>query len=67
MTKIFKEYFVYSGLPSNIGYSYNFGSLLGIVLAFQIISGIFLAMFYTANTELSFFLVENIMRNIKLG
>lgn len=67
MIKLFSKYFIYSGLPSNLSYNWNFGSLLGIVLLLQIISGISLGMHYTANIDLSFMLMENIMRNVKLG
>lgn len=67
MLKIFNKYFIYSGLPNNISYTWNFGSLLGIVLGLQIISGICLGMHYCANIELSFIIMENIMRNVKNG
>lgn len=67
MWKIFNEYFIYSGLPSNISYAWNFGSLLGIVLIIQIISGVILGMHYCANIELSFIVIENIMRNVRNG
>lgn len=40
--------------PSNISAWWNFGSLLGLCLGIQIITGIFLAMHYTANIELAF-------------
>jgi len=33
----------------------------------QVASGIFLSFYYNSNTELAFFSVENIMRNIKYG
>jgi ubiquinol-cytochrome c reductase cytochrome b subunit len=67
MYKLFSEYFIYSGLPSNISYAWNFGSLLGIVLGLQIVSGVFLGMHYAANIDLSFILMENIMRNVQYG
>lgn len=67
MYKLFSEYFIYSGLPSNISYAWNFGSLLGVVLVLQIATGVFLGMHYAANVDLSFVLMENIMRNVQYG
>lgn len=67
MLAIFKSYFVYSGLPSNITINYNYGSILGIILGMQIITGISLGMYYTGHIDLAFFSVENIMRNIQYG
>jgi ubiquinol-cytochrome c reductase cytochrome b subunit len=67
MINIAKSFFVYSGLPSNITINYNYGSILGIILAIQIITGITLGMHYTGNIEYAFLSVENIMRNIQYG
>jgi len=67
MIKILKSYFVYSGLPNNITINWNYGSILGILLGIQILSGIFLSMHYTSHIDLAFLSVENIMRNINYG
>ena len=53
--------------PRNLNYFWNFGSLAGICLVVQILSGIFLAMHYAANTAVAFDSVENIMRNVNYG
>nr|YP_009734650.1 cytochrome b [Sphaerothecum destruens]QID02693.1 cytochrome b [Sphaerothecum destruens] len=53
--------------PVNISYMWNFGSLLGIVLMVQLLTGIFLAMHYVPNIELAFFSVEHIMRDVLNG
>lgn len=53
--------------PRNLSYAYNFGSLAGIALMIQIITGIILAMHYTPHTEHAFDSVENIMRNVNYG
>nr|UZZ43881.1 cytochrome b [Dipseudopsis sp. XG-2021] len=53
--------------PSNISFMWNFGSLLGLTLMIQIITGIFLAMFYIPNTEYAFLSMDFIMRNINTG
>nr|YP_010692676.1 cytochrome b [Homoeocerus bipunctatus]WBV80564.1 cytochrome b [Homoeocerus bipunctatus] len=53
--------------PSNISLWWNFGSLLGMCLLMQIITGIFLAMHYTANVELAFNSVIHICRDVNNG
>lgn len=53
--------------PSNLNYFWNFGSLAGICLGIQIISGIFLAMHYTPHIDLAFNSVEHIMRDVNYG
>nr|APX40601.1 cytochrome b [Cryptocephalus mystacatus] len=53
--------------PSNISYLWNFGSLLGMCLMIQIITGIFLAMHYCPNIELAFNSISHICRNVNNG
>nr|YP_010128168.1 cytochrome b [Tropidothorax cruciger]QPP20737.1 cytochrome b [Tropidothorax cruciger] len=53
--------------PSNISLWWNFGSLLGMCLMIQIISGLFLAMHYTANIEMAFNSIIHIMRDVNNG
>jgi quinol-cytochrome oxidoreductase complex cytochrome b subunit len=53
--------------PSNFNYSYSFGSLVGLVFALQILTGVFLAMHYTPHIDLAFQSVEHIMTNVKNG
>lgn len=53
--------------PRNLNYAWNFGSIAGIALIIQIITGIVLAMHYTPNSHLAFDSVENIMRNVNYG
>lgn len=64
---LFNEFMVDSPLPSNINYLYNFGSLLALVLAIQILTGVFLAMHYTPHVDLAFNSVEHIMRDVNYG
>jgi ubiquinol-cytochrome c reductase cytochrome b subunit len=64
---LFNSYLVDSPQPSNISYLWNFGSLLGLCLIIQIITGIFLAMHYTPNVDLAFTSVEHIMRDVNYG
>ncbi len=53
--------------PRNLNYFWNFGSLAGLMLVIQIISGVVLAMHYTATTGLAFDSVERIMRDVNYG
>ena len=53
--------------PSNISYFWNFGFLAGMCLGIQILTGIALAMHYTAHVDLAFLSVEHIMRDVNGG
>nr|URX54082.1 cytochrome b [Neotermes sp. 2 AB-2022a] len=53
--------------PTNISTWWNFGSLLGICLMIQIITGLFLAMHYCPNTETAFSSVAHICRDVNYG
>nr|AFP82072.1 cytochrome b [Formica foreli] len=53
--------------PMNISYLWNFGSLLGLFLLIQIMSGFFLSMHYCPNTNCAFFSIIHIIQNVKLG
>nr|YP_010585872.1 cytochrome b [Choristoneura metasequoiacola]UZY20655.1 cytochrome b [Choristoneura metasequoiacola] len=53
--------------PSNISTWWNFGSLLGLCLMIQIVTGLFLTMYYTANIEMAFYSVNYICRNVNYG
>uniref|UniRef100_UPI0031F37A6A cytochrome b n=1 Tax=Yangiella montana TaxID=3141511 RepID=UPI0031F37A6A len=54
-------------IPSSISMWWNFGSLLSMCLMIQIITGLFLAMHYTANIELAFKSVIHICRDVNNG
>nr|UZA61129.1 cytochrome b [Graptomyza sp.] len=53
--------------PINISLWWNFGSLLGICLTIQILTGLFLAMHYTADINMAFNSVDHICRNVNYG
>ena len=53
--------------PRNLSYFWNFGSLAGITLVIMIVTGILLAMQYTADADLAFDSVERIMRDVNNG
>nr|YP_010270666.1 cytochrome b [Pochazia discreta]UJY97598.1 cytochrome b [Pochazia discreta] len=53
--------------PSNISTWWNFGSLLGLCLMMQIVTGIFLSMHYTPNINNAFKSVIHITRDVNYG
>nr|APT41554.1 cytochrome b [Trichophoromyia ininii] len=53
--------------PINISAWWNFGSLLGLCLIVQIVTGIFLAMHYTADINMAFNSVTHICRDVNYG
>ncbi len=53
--------------PRNFNYFWNFGALAMVSLAIMIVTGIFLAMNYTAHTSMAFDSVERIMRDVNYG
>lgn len=59
--KIGNTYIIDSPLPSNLTYNWNYGSLLGVSLVLQIITGVTLAMHYTPSIEKAFISVEHRM------
>lgn len=67
LLRIVNNSFYDSLLPINLNYFYNFGSLLGLCLIIQILSGIFLAMYYVPNVSFAFDSVEYIMREVPKG
>nr|YP_448828.1 cytochrome b [Stigmochelys pardalis]AAY62442.1 cytochrome b [Stigmochelys pardalis] len=67
MIKIINNSFIDLPSPSNISAWWNFGSLLGICLILQMITGIFLAMHYSPNISLAFSSVAHITRDVQYG
>ena len=53
--------------PRNLNYWWNFGSIAGIILVIMIVTGIMLAMQYTAHVDMAFDSVERIMRDVNYG
>ena len=53
--------------PIGLTYAWSFGSLAGMSLVIQILSGILLSTHYTANIDLAFASVEYIMRDVPNG
>jgi len=68
LTKMWQEHLSEYYAPKNFNFWYFFGSLALLVLVIQIVSGIFLAMFYKPDTALAFQSVEmSIMRDVEWG
>ncbi len=61
------EHLVVYPAPKNLNYAYNFGSLAGVMLVVQIVTGIVLAMHYTPHVDYAFDSVEHIMRDVNYG
>ncbi|BDV38721.1 hypothetical protein DSM21852_19740 [Methylocystis bryophila] len=59
--------FVAFPTPKNLNYLWTFGAILSFMLVAQIVTGVVLAMHYTAETTLAFDSVEHIMRNVNWG
>lgn len=53
--------------PRNLSIWWNFGSLLGLCLGIQIVTGLFLAIHYTAHVDLAFNSVIHITRDVTYG
>jgi len=67
LLRLVNSYLVDSPQPANISYLWNFGSLLSLCLAIQILTGVFLAMHYTPHVDFAFNSVEHIMRDVNAG
>ncbi len=65
-TMMQKEYGAFP-TPKNFNYFWNFGALAMITLVIMMITGIFLAMHYTPQSDLAFESVQSIMRNVNYG
>ena len=61
------NYIYDSYMSINLSYWYNFGSILGLFLIIQIITGILLSMNYIATMELAFESVQYIKREVLYG
>nr|AAL32325.1 cytochrome b [Glossophaga soricina]ACR14875.1 cytochrome b [Glossophaga soricina] len=67
LLKIVNSSFVDLPTPSSLSSWWNFGSLLGVCLAVQILTGLFLAMHYTSDTATAFNSVTHICRDVNYG
>nr|YP_010944273.1 cytochrome b [Willemoesia forceps]WLW41808.1 cytochrome b [Willemoesia forceps] len=67
LLKIMNNALIDMPIPSNISNFWNFGSLLGLCLVIQIITGIFLSMHYTPHINMAFSSVAHICRDVNFG
>jgi len=67
LLRLINSYLIDSPQPSNISYLWNFGSLLGLCLVIQIVTGVTLAMHYNPSVLEAFNSVEHIMRDVNNG
>nr|WIF29549.1 cytochorome b [Hylomys suillus] len=67
LLKLVNNTFIDLPAPSNISSWWNFGSLLGLCLIIQILTGLFLAMHYTSDTTTAFSSVTHICRDVNYG
>nr|WPS67086.1 cytochrome b [Systasis sp. 1 HHL-2023a] len=65
--KIINKSLVILPTPLNISIWWNFGSLLGLCLMIQIISGLFLSMHYTPNINFAFKSIIHIIQDVNYG
>ncbi len=65
--KLVNAYVIDHSQPTNISYMWNFGSLLGVCLVVQIITGVTLAMHYNPSVAEAFNSIEHIMRDVNNG
>jgi Cytochrome b/b6/petB/LAGLIDADG endonuclease len=64
---LLNSYLVDSPQPSTLSYLWNFGSLLGLCLIAQIITGVLIAMHVSPTAETAFQSIEHIMRDVNEG
>lgn len=67
LLNVIKNHLVYYPTPSNLYYIWGIGSLLGLMLVIQVLTGVLLAMHYVPNIDLAFESVERIMREVPSG
>nr|BAH59025.1 cytochrome b [Gymnarchus niloticus]BAJ54297.1 cytochrome b [Gymnarchus niloticus] len=67
ITKIINNSLIDLPTPSNISAWWNYGSLLGLCLITQILTGLFLAMHYTSDISTAFSSVVHICRDVNYG
>jgi ubiquinol-cytochrome c reductase cytochrome b subunit len=67
LARLMHDSFVSYPVPRNLNYAYAFGGILSIMLVIQILTGIVLAMHYSASTSLAFNSVEQTVRDVNSG
>ncbi len=64
LLEVGKNHLIDYPTPTSISYAWGFGSLSGLALVIQIVSGVFLGMQYTAEVTNAFSSVDTLMREV---
>lgn len=64
---IIKNHLINYPTPSTLNYFWGFGSLAGLLLIIQVITGLFLSMHYVPNALFAFDSIEHIIRDVNYG
>jgi ubiquinol-cytochrome c reductase cytochrome b subunit len=67
LPRMVHDQFVSYPVPRNLNYFWTFGGILTFMLVAQIMTGVVLAMHYTAHVDHAFNSVERIMRDVNYG
>ena len=67
LMSVWREHLAEYSTPKNFNFWYYFGSLALLVLVIQIVTGIFLTMYYKPDARFAFASVEFIMRDVDYG
>lgn len=67
LIRIFNKSLIDLPAPNNISIWWNYGSLLGIVLVIQFLTGLILSIHYVGDINLAFFSVFHIERDVNYG
>ena len=67
LPRLVYDSFIAYPVPRNLNYAYTFGAMLSVMLVVQILTGIVLAMHYTADTSVAFNSIEHMTRDVNYG
>lgn len=67
LTEFMEKHITGYPTPKNLNYWWNFGSLAGAFFVVQVITGIWLTMYYKPDTRFAFDSIEHIMRDVNYG
>ena len=67
VTRVFEEHLSKYYVPKNFNIFYIFGSLALVVLINQLLTGLWLTMYYTPTAEAAFASIEYLMRDVEYG
>src|SRR5688572_24916650 len=67
LPRMMYDSFIAYPVPRNLNFAYTFGAMLSVMLVVQILTGVVLAMHYSAHISVAFSSVEGIMRDVNQG